>query len=517
MGYYKSRCGIALWHILGFAQSSHGLIKDVIDLLRIFQRLSASRTFYARLSGDCIQLYQWAIDFISTIFEAIIPKEHLSMYELFQLYCLVSTVFLANLILILLTHHQFINYIPINLLSLLFGVGFGYVGVQGQWAVIMLSVASGVALLTIICYNIHALRLISEYLCLFPFNIRKLVNTKAEDLAKDLTKKGFVKFTMMSIAAGIVFASASFAIIIKHRVIGFYIIIIISGIIVLTFVIELIKNHLDGESEEDSEKKQTSNNKTQNQGIDEQSQSNSKIKDKIKLKAQDHVVDFTMQMVSLCIIPSTELFANLMSTNFGARWCVVVSFLALTVILPIIITLILLWCDYESLTDQYRDIDLFFCCCDIKYLQVVDIIQKVAYALLATFDISSGCIALEIAYLLLIIRCPYNNVSDNVLAIGETLVLIVANIASILGSKVFSFEVSISVFAAAWVPVVLATILYFLRDFENAITAELHDPDHEIETDSFKNLSFSFVILAPLSWLFFGTNLRLMISTIIIN
>lgn len=468
--------------LLSFADSNRSLIKDAIDLFRIFQRVSASRTFYARFSSDCYKLFEWATDFIAMISDAIVPKEHFSMYELFQLYCLASNIFMANFILILFTSNKFITFIPFFGLAILFGAGYSYAEYNAKYVVILVAVACGITIFSVAGIIIPYIPCFTYLFCSFYRGIQRIT----EDGATVINRRGFLKLTMMMVAGAIVFSTATSPIMFRHRVIGIYFCIVMSAIIVCAFIYEIFI-YL--------------------------------FKKPLKIS---NLIQLVNKIIDLCLVPGTETFIQLVLTSFGVQWNVVVSFVVLTVIFPIVITVVLIISGYEDLTDTYKSDK----CCDYRYIEIVNHFHRIVYAMLAALDIPYGCIGVEGAWLLLIIIIrPYNSYSDTILNMGESIIMILGNTAAVAGSGFFSFEVSILFVALATTPVIFSVIAYFAFDFEvprleDEKSMDDLDGNKEIippESDSMEMLALTAIFLAPISWFLFGTNIRLMFGTVIIN
>lgn len=140
---------------------------------------------------------------------------------------------------------------------------------------------------------------------------------------------------------------------------------------------------------------------------------------------------------------------------------------------------------------------------------MVDIVKQIAYVIAAEYDVTLACIAIEAFwFILIIITHPYQNISDYSLAFGSSLVLFLANGGAIYmnynGNGFFSFKLTVIFVIIACVPAIVSSYLFFIFDFNGKI----EDSDSSsIKDNNLKSVFLISLIVAPLAWLVFGTNL----------
>ena len=78
------------------------------------------------------------------------------------------------------------------------------------------------------------------------------------------------------------------------------------------------------------------------------------------------ILNFLVTLITLLIIPSTECFIELMKGRYKNEWRCILSYIGLSLILPIAITLIDIFSYHQNITEKYKDdneflmIDFFF-------------------------------------------------------------------------------------------------------------------------------------------------------------
>ena len=225
---------------------------------------------------------------------------------------------------------------------------------------------------------------------------------------------------------------------------------------------------------------------------------------------------FLINCFSLFIIPSTQSFSELIQEKDYNLYHTIITYVLISLVLPIALILTMILSKHPDLEDTYRKTS------NKKYnllhfLELIDIIKQVAFAICAAFDIIWACLAIEIAWVILIaITHPYNEKSSYPLVFGSSAVIIISNII-ILASKYKSykpigFEVSIIIVVLAIIPAIVAFYIFIFYDFKLEIDAET---DLSIEkVSSIHKMALVANIIAPLAFICYGMFLPFFIGNI---
>lgn len=175
------------------------------------------------------------------------------------------------------------------------------------------------------------------------------------------------------------------------------------------------------------------------------------------------MMDGCVTVLSLLLIPICETFVSVIESSIGPRWNIILFFVVLNLLFPIILNIALILSHHKSIREKYKSNSY-------RWFEVADVSQKVVYAILAAYDIPWACAGLQIAWMIvfcIIMSC--DSVSDNVLNIGESFVLIIVNILVAVNNKsnkLFPFSLCVGLIVIACLPVVVASYCFFIFDFK---------------------------------------------------
>ena len=199
-------------------------------------------------------------------------------------------------------------------------------------------------------------------------------------------------------------------------------------------------------------------------------------------------ISFSMNCFTLLIIPSTEFFVKIMQDNYRNNWNCIVSYIGDGLILPIILIYLMVLNKVSDIKEKYNIAKYGFF--NYYYIEIIDIIKQVVYALFAAYDVYYGCILLEIFWVILIISLlPYKKKSEYSLSLGNSLIMFISNGAMIYSSlknnAVFSNAVSIVFVIISCIPAVASLYVYFIYDFEVEVKTENESDElNEVKTEN---------------------------------
>lgn len=165
----------------------------------------------------------------------------------------------------------------------------------------------------------------------------------------------------------------------------------------------------------------------------------------------------------------------------------------------------LIFGQYSEVCDKYKKKEKskinLYC-----YIELVDIIKQVIYAIVSAYDLLWGCIGVEAAWvLLLIITRPYCQVSEYANALGSSLVLFIGNGATLYAeyheTQYFSFKVAVGFVILASTPAIISAYLYFIFDFD----ADINSLTEEVEISKWQANVVFYISIAiyPISYCLF--------------
>lgn len=225
-------------------------------------------------------------------------------------------------------------------------------------------------------------------------------------------------------------------------------------------------------------------------------------------KFTDKAINFLTTILTLLIIPSTEHFIELMNSKYYNDWRCIVSYIVLSLLFPLLLTLFNILTEHDSIIGKYKDTS---CCkCNFSYyVELIDIFRQLLYAIMASYDIVWVCLSIDLAWAVFIAICrPYRNKSEYILTWGNCLVTVMSNSVVIHASRKdiekISLTVTVILVVAGCLPAIAAMYVFFWVDFD--VDANSLDKK-ELVMNGF-NLKFA-LVMTPISWFLFGVNLPL--------
>lgn len=466
----------ALLEIFSFGGSAGSFLSNVVSLFRIFQRLSATSSFKTKFSTDAKSLFSWATDIIKIILDKL-PSEHLSDFELFSVYSYGYSIFIIFYIILLLVGLLKVVYIvPLALFCIAFGAGWGYIGISTGWAC---------ALIIVPPLIFSGITTGDNYIVSFhdkmnPFY--EMFDIKALKGRADMTVS-ILQITAATVFSIFVFMCFISNVLTKLEGICDIVVSLFAIIIVVILIVNLIVYKL-----------------------------------KKILVTINILIDGSITVLSLLLVPICETFVAVIESTIGPKWYIIFFFVVINLMFPIALKIALILSYHKSIRETYRE-------GDFKWFEVADVSQKIAYAILAAYDIPWACFALQVVWMIVycIIR-PCDSVSDNVLNIGEAFVLIIVNgvvaVSAMINNKLFPFELCVAFIVLACLPVIIASYCFFCCDFKfgkSSIFDKINDTEATLAKAKEKALGINVEALQylyilclygiPISCFIYGTNI----------
>lgn len=473
--------------------SAGSIISEAVGFIKTFQRLSAPKTFSARFSSECLEMFDWASKIIQNITINISDGIPLYDFEAFLIYVLAIPltilIFISRVQVTFFCFQVWTYGIAIMLGS---GIGFCQISLSKMLGLTIPSVILSIATFLYI-RNIG----LSSIFC----NKEKVENefNEEEEEESPVAHDILIPFTLAFDLGILIFIGiASPVLQLRPRLANILVIIFaIAMVVILSFEI-----------------------------IDRCCSKNYVLHSKMIL---GKLLFFFVNLFSILIIPCTNSFGKIMIGEFKNQWQCIIGYIVLGLILPIGLNFVLIYYDYPDICDKYKrreyGINLY------KYIELIDIVRQVAYALSALFDCTWACIAIEIAWCIFVLAIrPYINLSDYFLTVGNSLVIFVGNVIAICmekENKFFSFEAAVGFFIAACIPAIISIYVFFFLEFQTKLDPCIFKlskiPDDELESDllaiknkyigeSFDKLSTVFKIITPIAWCIFSLNIPIIES-----
>lgn len=460
-----------LSQFLDIGRSAGSLIFEAINIFRLFQRLSASKSFSAKISNGCLKYFYWARDIFQTIVDTLFRMKPFSDFELFSIYNYVFPLTILTYILFAghdITVRYYFYFIFYFLITSL-GAGFGFIGINTLCS-ILLTLIPGI-LLVIFCISIYIqIKKIKtrakieqdkkddvEYLNSYykrNDNTSKIVKEteeielpqekKCKNCLEEYTLENYTN-TRAVILACIIFTAIIIPYSLDRPNLQYMIGVFEGVLIIIMFIFECAYLF------------------------------NLELMNSIGINVK--MVSFITNCYSLLIIPNTESFVQLMKGSYKNKWNIIFGYIINCIFNSLGTTFFMLFVNHKDLIqkyklskheieDPYESIDLNY----YSFFELGDILRQISYAICSAYDITWACVGIEIAWFILIVAIrPYITVSDYVLAFGTTLILIISNGAILYSeyndTKVFSFALTVSLVIGACIPPVLAILLFFIFDF----------------------------------------------------
>lgn len=369
-----------LGQLLDFGYNCGSLISEAFGLFKTFQKISAPPSFTISFTPECSQMFLWAKNIIDkiTFIANTIP---LTDFENFSLYTLIIPVTILMYWSFIVTPNFYL-YCIVYGIFLTLGVGFSFIGISFIIPFVLISFSSIVIIIGI------SLRFCECAMCCSCFQIFSKRDEDDIDLIHDIE--------MPTILFGfgptfLIFYLLMIPTMISRNRLTIVISVLFSILTVIYFILFLIINCW------------------------------------LKISEVPNVctklISFMTNILSLLIIPSTEKFIDLMKGPYSNNWRCILSYISLSLLLPLAITLLNIFSSHQSISKKYNNKRKFH-----YYIELIDIAKQLLYAIFAGYDIIWGCLFLEIAWatFILIIR-PYNDLSEYTLTIGNSIVPCISN------------------------------------------------------------------------------------------
>lgn len=452
-GSSKGCCG-ALSDLFSFGKNAGSFLGNVVSLFRIFQRVSATSTFKTKFSSDAESLFSWANDLFKIILNKL-PVEHLTDFELFSTYSYGYTIFMIYFIFVVgFGPLPGVIIFPFVVCVGFLGAGFSLIGVDKTGAIIVI-VMSLIFLIVLIILAI-----------IDPCHLKQYFGFGATP---------FRIISSLVFGLLIICCVLSQYLLCKEELV--FILSIISGAV---FGLGLFVNFIA-------------------------------LCTSLIPRILYMFFTLTLTISSLLVVPTCEIFVSVIESSIGPLWYVVLAFVFYNIIFPLALDVVLILSYDRDIITKYK-CEAFF------WFEVLDKLQKIIYAILASYDIPWACFGLQLVWMIVYIAFrPCKARSDNVLNIGESLVLMIVNIIVAVTSKsdtLFPFEVCVFFICFSCVPIIVASYTFFMCDFTmgGALSAEGSDDsfgfdmDSDDEGGSFTAVSILCMISAPIAVLIYGMN-----------
>lgn len=462
-------CRLFLSQLFEIGNSAGSLIGEAVNLFRTFQRLSATKTFATKFSSECEGMFSWATDLVKNIISSF-QIQPFKDIELFWLYTVAIPLLILTFIPCLFNGYKQYRYF--FFWATFIALGYG------------ISLLKELFVLGIIILGIGVLFLII-FLLLYYFYLKKKWAETDQQTSSVLEAQFTFQVTYAIIAAFFVFSGILIPIIDTRKLLTFILAAFFGAILILSFTFEICDN--------------------------------TRYKEKHDIhfkKIASKIIAFSINCLSLLIIPGTENFADLMKGVYANRWSFIIGYIIITLLLPIITTFLMIKTNYSEVCDRYKQRESgkrnWYC-----YIELIDIIRQVAYAIVAAFDLPLICLIIEIIWLILIIIFrPYKNVSDYSLALGSSLVMFMPNGGAIYsdyrGKGLFSFKTTVIFVIMACIPAILSMYLFFIFDFDTH--AEDNADSKRIGDESLRVVYLISTYVGPFACFVLGINLNTMLE-----
>lgn len=290
--------------------SAGSLIGEAINLFRIFQRLSVTKTFTAKFSKECLDMFKWATELVE-ISISLFEIKPFSDLELFSVYSISIPLLILTFIPALFNGYKQFRYYLIDLCMGLIGLGFGYIEIFYLGALIYLPLGFGLLLLISLLFYCYK---------------RKNLDKNDGENKGVLEAQNTYQFTSASLASAAVFLGLSIPIL-KTRLLLLIILATVFGlVIIISFIVET------------SQKCCCSQNRLYH-----------------FKKVSSKIVALLINCLSLLIIPSTECFIKIMKGYYPIIWPFILSYIGVTIIFPIVTNFFLIKTNYSEICDKYKE------------------------------------------------------------------------------------------------------------------------------------------------------------------
>lgn len=430
----------------GFAISLSGLIEEVISFFRIIQRCSATIEFKTKISPEAKKLFEWAPDFMGLIFNDIIPLEHLT--ELDTLILLGFGFYLAFAFLFFAifksSGSSFLGIFTAAFLVMI-GCGISYIPEKkGWWLTFGFLLVIPVSITLVLCGIEIGILLLFPLYFLYT-NFKKIFKMDSSDNEID-----FMDINIGTWIATLIFGIVCVPVFMKKD--GFSI-----TYFTVTAIIDIGICFITYKFDEE------------------------KI---IKF------ISIGYQIIStILVIPIISNLVEVNKSTIGLRWQIMTFVIIVPIISTLFLNIALVFQRYGKIVNDYKN--------RYHYFEILDLLVKYIYAFFCAYEITWGSIAVEIVFLIAIIAVrPYNEYHKYTSAIGEAVVVILANFISKFYKGTFSISISIFILCIGALPIIISLYVYFIFDFgkEKPVESEIKP----------LIINILLVILIPVGFLCYG-------------
>lgn len=365
---------IFIKQLFSFARSAGSLITETIELIKTFQRASAVKSFNIVLSIDSREMFRWATDFIQKITNNLLQTAPLSIFEIYTFYALAIPLFILNFVSAYIVGPMFIFFIFVYGDAFMFGCGLGAIGIDKTMAISMPLIAIGMLFIGGgFFYYLTAKCIDGANNC---FHKQKVTNASNDD-DDDVFIDAPFSFTFSLIPSFIIFLLGMFQILMERDRLTLVFLIFIVSALLVSLITEIIFNCFKCCKNYDSK------------------------------RYGSEVIMFLINCLPLLIIPSTENFIELMNGEYKNRWNCIISYIIISLSLPISMVFIKVHTKDQETIGKYKDKELY------PYIELIDYVKQICYAISSSYDVPYGCIGIELAWIIfIIITRPYNNISE---------------------------------------------------------------------------------------------------------
>lgn len=469
MGCFNGYFWTYIGELFGIGNSAGSLIIEACNLMKTFQRLSATKTFSAHFSTQCLSMFSWANEAIQGLQMVFFESDPFTEFEIFYLLaCVFPVIILVFLTSITVGYRIYFAFLLYSV-SIMFGIGLGYFNYH---------------LIKALCITIPSVIIIIIF---------SLLHYSLKEIYTCLNKRNKYQFTFAVLSTCIIMTCIMSPVLI-YRV-GFTLVYIgiVSGFCFFSIVIEFLVHKCN------------------------------KYKSSQILNIKKKLYSFGINCFSLLLVPATDMFMEIIQ-NYGKLWNVITTYIGNIILLPIILTTFLIIFKFSDIKGKYQESQMSFY---IYYIELIDIIRQILYSIAAGLDLPWACIAIEFGWCILIfcIR-PYADKSEYSLSIGNSLIMFVSNGIALYGNYkdelYFDFKVSIILVVFACLPAIVSIYIYFIIDFQpfesDSDDSMLEGSDFDSCSGSdmeYNTLEYLIFFIAPFAWIFYGLSISLLTEKII--
>lgn len=449
---------VFLRHFFDIGCNCGSIISETFELIKTFQKISATISFRTRFSPECAEMFSWATD-IADLFVSFIDTNPLNDFEVYSIYTLILPVIIMSFLfrMSMKGYYFIFAIIPVGL-CLMLGTGIGFFTVNNILAITLTSISGSILIIGMIffscCNEVNLFCILGDL----------LTNSGDFHYLQSMTVDKF----FYSLKIPIFLAYVLVIPIMMNREI------LITQYSVIIGVIAFVETVV-------------SFGFRCYEWLDEK-------------VIGERIVELSISIIQLLIIPSTRSFIELMQGVYKNEWRCIVSYVVLSLIYPFIIAFINVYSGNLDASQRYKEETWR------QYIALVDTIKQILYAIFAGYDIVWACLFIDLAWaIFILITRPYRRWSDYFLECGNCFITVAANSLVLYSiyqdSKMLSIDVAIPLIAVAFVPAIVSLYVFFSHDFGRY--------EGYTEDDFFEIISGFSLVLAPVAWIIYGLNLPL--------